>query len=105
MSQHTFTSPAERNNTGKPLQILCGWDRPLQYQHLTIETQADKPADEVIVYCNLLESAPLEVEDVQDRLQSFGITPPEGLLAELFQDEVQNVGNKHKNWDRPQEAA
>jgi hypothetical protein len=106
MSQHTFTSPAESNNTGKPLQILCGWDRPLQYQHLTIETKCANPVDELIVYCNLQEpGGGLELEQVAERLESFGITPPEGLLAELDQDERQDMGNKYKDWDERAAAA
>jgi hypothetical protein len=103
MSQHIFRG---RTSSGQLVEILCGWDRPLQYHHLTIETVCLNPDEDRVIYTNLQERDPaLNVDDIEAKCIELGIAIPAGLLAALDQDEVENVGNGRRDWDEQPAAA
>lgn len=96
MSQHNFN--AQLSN-GIRVRVRCGWDRPLQYLFLDVETICAKEEDERTVYSNLMETNPaLTVEQVGQRLATLQIAVPAGLLDQLREDQRQNMGNSTRNW-------
>ncbi|MDC5711130.1 hypothetical protein [Vibrio europaeus] len=89
MSQHTFKSNG--------LDVLCGWDRPLQGYFLVIESEnQDEP-----LYSNLYEqnSHPECFDSYLSVLNRFGLVCPYGLLSRLEEDKVNNVGNESTEWN------
>jgi len=89
MSQHWLTG----NTPNGSVEILIGWDEPLQWFHMTLEPDADEP-----LYSNLYEPNPhsLTLADFQKVLDRYGITNislhpnhPDGLY-ELLEDDRQN---------------
>lgn len=94
MSQRVFT----KGN----LEVLTGWDAPLQYFFLVIENKAaatDDPHDGY-VFNNLKRKKPgMELEEIVAMLNSHGITPPPSLIADLERDRRNNDQNLYYNYD------
>lgn len=95
MSQHYFKSMHQ----GRPVQILMGWDRPLQGFFMVVERLDATDDDVALLYSNLdddtLENAhPDDLAVFQARLTALGLTVPDKMLEEIRQDQAANVGNK-----------
>lgn len=92
MSQHRFMSESIHGN----VFVGIGYDRPLDGYFFFVED-----ADQGIVYDGLFEKNPYPktLESWIAKAMEFGITFPEGLLAEVENDFLNKVGNKFKNWD------
>ena len=89
MSQHLFRS---KTGAGLPVDVLCGWDRPLQGFFLVIE-ETEGDVDEPL-FSNLDQpiSHPPTFAPWLAVLQRTGITIPDSLLANLAGDQRDNVG-------------
>lgn len=87
MSQRTFVYA--------DLNILAGWDRPLQRFFLVIEDQKDIEAEnDNYVFSNLkLPNPDMSLEQVKQVLTDNGIEWPETLFTDLALDQKNNVGN------------
>jgi hypothetical protein len=82
------------------VRVTLGYDRPLDYFHLTIERTSDFVTDEdQFVYCNL-EDPELPCGQCEDleyyriKLQELGITVPESIFRETELDSINRVGNR-----------
>lgn len=106
MSQHLFDAVAtqtDHNPTPGPVNILCGWDRPLQHHFLLIEDmsiEAKQQEYPVYLFDNLMERrmGSMDVADVMDTLAQFGVMAPNGLREALHENQLRNVGNEVKHW-------
>ncbi len=83
-----------------PVQVLCGWDRPLQYFFLNVETYVPHyPQLEVSVFDNLRHGdGSMTLAEVLATLGRLGITYPEGLEAALQDQQARNAGNESPEW-------
>lgn len=83
-----------------PVQVLCGWDRPLQYFFLNVETYVPRyPQLEVSVFDNLRHGdGSMTLAEVIATLKRLGITYPEGLEAALLDQQARNAGNENPQW-------
>jgi hypothetical protein len=95
MTQHIFNSTTK---DGRQVEVLAGWDRPLQGFFMVIE---DLENDDGYIFNNLdLEQPhPKSFDGFEQSLKDFGIPIPQGLVAELNQDRLENLGNKRKIWE------
>lgn len=98
MSQHTFTATT---HNGRDVEVLTGWDRPLQGFFLVVQEVGAR--DDRYVFSNLdlpvWESHPRDFDGFMRVLADLGIKVPQGLLEELLLDAALNVGNKCKAWE------
>lgn len=95
MSQHYF----ETQFQNRAVQIVLGYDRPLDCFFLTIMYMATVQADEndAILYSNLEDPAAGFHQDLdyyRAKLKSFGIAVPESMFRQTEQDAVHRVGNR-----------
>ena len=77
MSQVRFNT--EYNN--EPALVVAGWDRPLQYYHLTVFNN-DENAEKECFYSDLDEPNPFSVKTIvpiQEKLKEMNIVPPDGF--------------------------
>jgi len=91
MSQVRFKTTYE----GKNVEVMAGWDNPLQYYHLTI-FNLDDPDEEVIFsgmdHWGFSTKSP---DRLHEQLQMMGIESPVG-----FAERVQKkLGNVFMTWD------
>lgn len=92
MSQHFFQ--ATLNN--RPVQILIGWDRPLQGFFMTI-TRLDAADDESEVLFDSASASlrfPRGLARFRKKLAELGIKPPAGLFEAVSADARGNAGNR-----------
>lgn len=80
------------------VRVTLGYDRPLDYFHLTIERTSDTDDDQ-FVYCNLTdpELPRGQCEDLEyyrDKLRELGINVPESMFRETELDCINRVGNR-----------
>ena len=88
MSRHSFDTVCD----GRPVQVVMGWDRPLQYVFMSVE-RLDEP-DEYL-YSNLDdEHAKNDVGYFLAKLNALGITVPASMIVEVVADRANNVGNR-----------
>lgn len=93
MSQRKF----QHNNYA----VLTGWDRPLQYHFLLIEDITTPLDDEGIVFNNLHRRNPgMTLREIEDELNKLNIPIPPGLISDLKNDKITNVGNLTKDYGR-----
>ena len=108
MSQHKFSSLKD----GKRIEVMAGWDRPLQYVFLTVESTLVEPEGletmpeaEQLAFAERLDEesewlfnnllTPIKkAEEVGMILRKLEIPIPEGFEAAIAADEQANVGNK-----------
>ncbi len=93
MSQHFFNTEYQ----GRPVEVVMGWDRPLQEYFLWIRWLDRKEYDgERFLWHNL-------DHDVKERhlfytfvrvLESFGIEVPKEMLDGVLRDGQENAGSK-----------
>lgn len=93
MSQHVFKTTLK----GQKIEVLAGWDRPLQGFFLVIERigHGDRD-DEPYLFSNLdmTESHPKSFDRFRNVLDEFGITVPMEMTDEIILDGTANKGNK-----------
>jgi len=94
MSRHTF----ETHHQGHPVEVTLGWDRPLQYFHLTVERVDTSPSDEDdqrYVYCNLADpdAHGQDLDYFLMILAGLGIAIPASMIAQVRIDGEVNRGN------------
>lgn len=97
MSQHRFKS---KTSAGQEVDVLAGWDRPLQGYFLLVKPVPD-PGH--YLFCNLdvpddVPSHPQTWDFFQAKLEEFGIPMPKGLLQHLQADKANNAGNLTVRW-------
>lgn len=96
MSAHYFDTV----HADHPVRVTLGYDRPLDYFHLTIARTSGSMSDEDhFVYCNLLDpELPrgdcVDLEYYRDKLRELGITIPESMFHETELDAINRVGNR-----------
>lgn len=93
MSRHTLETVADG---GKPVRVLCGWDRPLQGYFLVVESLDEQDRSDSYLFDNLMleHSHPKSFDGFYSTLRNMGIQVPEYLLVELYFDKEGNVGDK-----------
>lgn len=92
MSQHWFDVESKEG----PVEVMLGWDPPLQWFHMCIDFSIDSSEDPL--YTNLAEPDPCNVtlEYLQSVLEQFEITELKivpgttGLYEKLIQDRELN---------------
>ncbi len=93
MSRHTF----ETNYKGEKIQVVAGWDRPLQGFFMTIEkiTASDNDADNFILD-NIIEENPYPQSFAPfiRVLTELNIAIPAQMIDEIIADSTANIGNK-----------
>lgn len=92
MSRHVF----ETEYRGRPVTIVIGWDRPLQYHFMTVQ-RMDVTEDEAeFVYSNLDEphGFRLSLAYYQSVLEQLGITAPASMFSQAEADKTNNAGNR-----------
>lgn len=94
MSQHVFRTTLD---DGRSVEVLSGWDRPLQGFFLVIEwLNAPKDTEEPYLFSNLNmeESHPKAYDYFRKVLAEFGIIVPQQMIEEILRDGEENKGNK-----------
>ncbi len=78
--------------------VLIGYDRPLDYVHMTISRVVPGEAEDEIVYSNLDDvGAGLDCQDVnyfRQVLAGLGISVPESMFKETLRDQQSRAGNR-----------
>lgn len=94
MSQHH----CESTHQGRPVHVVMGWDRPLQYVFLTVELEGaiDEDDEPIYVYHNFNEppDQPLTLEHAVAVLKRLDIAVPQSMISETAKDRDANVGNR-----------
>lgn len=101
MSQHFCDSEYQ----GKPVEVLIGWDKPLQQFFMVIEYKNDEdiPEDDLegYVYSNLTDEellkkplAEMSLDYFKSKLEELNIQIPSTMFPEVEKDKVNNEGNK-----------
>jgi hypothetical protein len=92
MSQHFFQATLN----SRPVQVVIGWDRPLQGFFMTIE-RLDAADDEAEVLFDNARSSlrfPRSLTVFRKKLAELGIKPPAGLFHAVTADARCGVGNR-----------
>ncbi len=97
MSQHRFKTSYK----AQPVEILMGWDRPLQGFFLVIQDLSDENEP---IYSNL-DDENLEPDGLsrdlgyfQNKLKQLGIFVPAQMWDEIKSDQLDNVGNRYETY-------
>lgn len=97
MSQHYFTTAMP---DGRPVQILAGWDRPLQGHFLVVERLGADGDEGGPLYSNLDDEQldpwnglPDSMDYFVAKLAELGLQLPPAMLHEILSDAANNVGN------------
>ena len=94
MSQHTCITKRGTHE----VCVLMGYDRPLDYVHMTITRVDTHDEDDGIVYSNLDDAgAGLDCQDVnyyRQVLADLGIAVPESMFTETLRDQESRAGNR-----------
>jgi hypothetical protein len=89
MSQHFCTS---RDNQGNNVQVILGYDRPLNFVFCTVTT-----ADGDVVYSNLSDPAAgtrqQDVNYYRPILEKAGVKVPEAMFDQVAEDQMRRIGN------------
>jgi hypothetical protein len=101
MSQHIFES---KDSAGRNVQVILGWDRPLQQFFLVVENldAASDDGEDDYLYSNHGDMDAFNVQDINffvDKLAAFGICAPKALISEVCADRQNNVGNRQVVYD------
>jgi hypothetical protein len=105
MSQHKI----ELDYRGKTVEVLIGWDRPLQGYFLVVDW-LDADTDEPI-YSNLNDPAfdanhgvAPSLEMLMKRLIAMDIDLPATVIGNVLMDGVRNIGNCEVKYSKDGEA-
>lgn len=104
MSQHVFTTTHE----GNAIEVLMGWDRPMQAFFMVVEKIDIDDADlddDAYIYTNLYDPDLVGTGGMSQCLDYFvktleelEITVPEALLANVQADGEDDAGNKYVSY-------
>jgi hypothetical protein len=96
MSQHNYAT----TYAGQPVNIMMGWDRPLQGYFLVIELSESRA--EGCVYSNLEDPAlfpcmgmPDSLDHFLEKLDELNIAVPQAMIQQIEVDAALNVGNRY----------
>ncbi|MFT0546963.1 hypothetical protein ACMHYO_11545 [Allopusillimonas ginsengisoli] len=97
MSRHIFST----EHQGRPVVVVIGWDRPLQYHFMTIQRMDAAEDEPDFLYSNLDEpnGTSLSLPYYRGALEQLGIAVPESMFREAEADSVNNVGNRFVSHD------
>jgi hypothetical protein len=108
MSQHYYRTSYDANGQARPVEIMAGFDRPLQGFFCVVsflDQQDDDDSDDEssgYLYSNLEDSALARSMGMSQcltyfatKLAEFGLDLPPAMYAEIFKDEQRNVGNRY----------
>jgi hypothetical protein len=91
VSQHLCVS---RNSDGNTVQVVLGYDRPLNFVFCTVNLLDDGE----IIYSNLSDpNAGTRQQDVnyyRPILVAAGVTLPEAMFEQVAEDQALRVGNR-----------
>jgi hypothetical protein len=82
---------------GKKVEVVGGYDRPLDYHHLTV-FDLDPEAEDELVWSDLEHYFPHQmrtIETAKRELEKLGIEPPEGFWEQC----ARKLGNALITWD------
>ena len=89
---------------GNPIQLVMGWDRPLQHCFLQVELddeQYDSPEFEKVVEMSAATVfQPLTVDDIKEALSTAELPVSEQVFAELALHRDKNAGNEVVRFDK-----
>lgn len=90
MSQHRYRFKKD----GAEVEVLMGWDRPLQHVFMVVEDLSDESGD--YLYSNLYEPnmSALTLEYFRGVLDRLQIQVPESMFQEVEIDRRNNAGNR-----------
>ncbi len=98
MSQHLFET---RTSSGLNVEVLIGFDRPLNGYFLVVANIASLDPNDAFVYSNLddvelvdLGGITLNLEHFKGKLALLGIELPESIESEVRLDRAQRLGNR-----------
>lgn len=87
----------------QPLQVIFGWDRPLQHCFLDFTLSDAQEEDPKFAAVRELREAtclqPLSPEDIEESLETANIAVPPGALADLREHQMCNCGNTVIGYD------
>lgn len=100
MTQHRYVT----NRKGESVEVLMGWDRPLQGFFMLIERLgiSDENPD-IYLYNNLDQELPhpKELKPFLNALDELDIELPAGMVAAIEADKADNRGNAFTDWNDP----
>lgn len=103
MSKHYF----QTEHNGSPVTVQLGWDRPLQQFHLIIEHgqsgQQEEGEGDSYLYSNLSDPQAMDCKDLDyfaGKLNELGITVPDSMIREVWNDAGFNVGNRQVTYEK-----
>ena len=77
---------------------VAGWDRPLQYHFLDIYQRDHPERDPIFSHLSLLNPS-MTLEQIADTLETYGITAPPTLFADLHLDALVDRGDFDVHYD------
>jgi hypothetical protein len=89
---------------GSPLQLVMGWDRPLQHCFLQVELddeQFELPEFEKVAAMSVAtDMQHLSLEDIKEALAAAEVPVSDQALVELAKHRDENIGNAIVKFDR-----
>jgi hypothetical protein len=89
---------SRRSFGNETYEVVTGWDRPLQYHFLDIY-QRDHPERDPIFSNLYLLNPSMTLEQIADTLETYGITAPPTLFADLHLDALVDRGDFDVHYD------
>jgi hypothetical protein len=93
MSQHKFLTACQ----GKAVNVLLGWDRPMQCVFMVIFEPIYRDPAVKIIYSYLKDdkSQGQRIDYYAGKLKELGIVVPQQMLFEVIEDCANDVGNRY----------
>jgi hypothetical protein len=100
MSQHIYKT----THQDRPIEVLIGWDRPLQGFFMMIDWLDEENDSDEYLYSNLDDlnlqnSHPKELSYFLERLSVLGVVVPQKMLQEVLKDQRENAGNRTERYE------
>lgn len=96
MSQHFYTT---KSSAGKPVQVLMGWDRPMQDFFMVVSDLAFVNPEDEYLYSNLadpeIKLGSTQLEYFLSKLAELQINVPRAMVQQVQFDCIGNIGNHH----------
>jgi hypothetical protein len=93
----------QRFFSNEQYEVFTGWDRPLQMHYLDIYSRDPEGVtgdEHGMIFSSLLMDNPrIRPDAIEGKLASYGIPIPATLRQDLVEDQAQNLGNLHVNYD------
>ena len=93
MSRHYFKT----KYSGKPVEVLMGYDRPLQGFFMVIDYLEEPEEDDGYIFSNLWQDDPhpKTLQPYLEKLEELKISVPPEMIIEIEKDGRENMGNKN----------